>query len=103
KYAQLVKDQLAEADIEVNLACVERSISLTRAKAGEFDLYIHKLGQAWSPGTNLVQQFSPANPSGLYYNYIDTPGLRAALENIETQVSETGYVNAVREAARYIH
>src|SRR5690606_1873318 len=92
KYAQLIHDALEQADIDSTVGCVERSISLTRAKSGEFDLYVHKLGQAWSPGTNLVQQYSPANPSGLYYNYIDTPELRDVMDNIERQVSEAGYV-----------
>src|SRR5690606_20171338 len=90
-------------DITVHLGCVERSTSLTRAKSGDFDLYIHKLGQAWAPGTNLVQQFHPDNPSGLYYNYIDDPQLRAVLDAVETEVAETGYVEAVKIAAKYIH
>ncbi|MGB3413800.1 MAG: ABC transporter substrate-binding protein, partial [Microbacteriaceae bacterium] len=103
KYAGLIKELLSEAEISVNVNCMERSTSLARAKSGDFDLYIHKLGQAWSPGSNLVQQFHPSNPSGLYYNFVEDPELVTLLDAVDAQVEEGHYVTAVKAAAKYIH
>ena len=104
KSSQLIRDMLAPAGINVDVKCAERATSLAAAKAGEFDLYVHKLNQADSPSTSLFKQFDPSNPSKLNYNFLpeDVKGgeLIAAAQNAS---DETEYQNAVKEAAKYIH
>lgn len=103
KSAQLVRDMLAPADINVDVKCAERATSLTAAKAGEFDLYIHKLNQQNSASTNLIMQFDPSNPSGLNYNFTEDPTGAELLAAAAGAKTESEYVDAVKAAATHIH
>ncbi|WP_217136213.1 ABC transporter substrate-binding protein [Leucobacter chinensis] len=103
KSAQLVRDMLAPADITVDIKCAERATSLASAKAGEFDLYIHKLNQLNSPSSNLFMQFDPSNPSGLNYNFTEDPVGADLLAKAQTATNEQDYIDAVKAAAKHIH
>lgn len=103
KYAQLIRDRLLAIGFQVKLGCAERSTSLAQAKAGEFDLYVHKLNQSWTAGTNLVLQYHPDNPSGIGYNFVDDHHLAALLDAIGAAVSGEEYASTIQAAAAYIH
>jgi peptide/nickel transport system substrate-binding protein len=103
KSAQIVRDNLATAGIKVTLACTERATSLTAAKAGEFDLYIHKLNQINSPATNLALQYSSANTAGLYYNEAVDTKMDSLIQTAVAATTKDTYIKATKDAAAYIH
>lgn len=103
KSAQLIRDALTPAGINVNLACAERATSIASAKAGDFDLYIHKLNYLYSPGSNLLLQFHPSNPSGLNYNFTEDAKAGELMDATASAVTEDDYVSAVKDAATYVH
>ncbi len=103
KSAQLVKDMLAPAGVTVDIRCAERATSITNAQAGNFDLYIHKLGQTSSPSTTLYLTFDPSNPSGLNYNFVEDPEGVKLLTAAQTATTKDDYVKAVKAASIYFH
>ena len=103
KSAQLVRDMLAPADINVDIKCAERATSLAAAKAGEFDLYIHKLNQQNSASSNLFLQFEPSNPSGLNYNFTEDDTSAQLIAAAQSATTQEEYVDAVKAAATHIH
>lgn len=103
KSAQIIRDNLATAGIKVTLACTERATSLAAAKAGEFDLYIHKLNQINSPATSLALQYSSINTQGLYYNYVVDQEMDSLIAEAVAATTEEAYIEATKTAASYIH
>lgn len=103
KSAQIVRDNLATAGIKVTLACSERATSLTAAKAGKFDLYIHRSLQSVSPATELSVQFSSANLQGVYYNYVVDKEMDSMIQTAVGATTEDAYTKATKDAAAYIH
>ncbi|MFC5931266.1 ABC transporter substrate-binding protein [Cryobacterium melibiosiphilum] len=103
KSAQIVRDNLATAGITVSLACSERATSLAAAKTGDFDLYIHKLNQINSPATSLALQYSSANTSGLYYNYVVDAEMDSLIATAAAATTEADNIADTQAAAAYIH
>lgn len=105
KSAQLIRDDLQEAGITVNLECAERTVSLAKAKEGGYDLYVHKLNQGVAAGNNLVTQFDPANRFGLTYSFFPDQkddGVSKALLPVQVALNDDQYKEATKAAASYI-
>ncbi|GAA1884015.1 ABC transporter substrate-binding protein [Paeniglutamicibacter psychrophenolicus] len=99
KSAQVVRDNLATAGIKSTVACSERSTSLTAAKAADFDLYVHKMPQSYSPGTNLRFQFESPNDYGLNYTYGGDAELDELIKKSTNATDEKSYQEATQAVA----
>ena len=99
KSSQVIHDNLAQAGIKSTLACSERSTSLTAAKSGKFDLYVHKMPQSYSPGTNMRFQFDSSNEYGLNYTYGNDADLDRLIKTATTATDEKSYQEATKAIA----
>lgn len=104
KYAEIIRDALTKIGIDVKMVGAERSVTLANAKDNQFDLYISKLNQPYTPATNLNNAYHPGNPRGFQYHYFgEEPKLAAAIESALFALTEEEYVAAVQSATEYIH
>ena len=104
KYAEIIRDVLTEVGIDIQMVGAERSVTLANAKDSQFDLYIGKLNQPYTPATNLNNAYHPNNPRGFQYHYFgEEPELAGSIESALFALTEDEYVDAVQDATRYIH
>ena len=103
KTAQVIHDDLDKVGIKTTVACSDRATSLTAAKAGKFDLYVHKITQSYGPTTNLLVQFDSSNPSGANYNFGSDTDLDSLIENATSAINETSNIAATKIAGMDIH
>lgn len=103
KAAQVIHDDLDTVGVKTTIACSDRATSLTAAKAGKFDLYVHKITQSYGPTTNIVVQFDSSNPSGANYNFGSDTELDTLIRNATSAIDEPSNIEATKIAGKDIH
>lgn len=103
KAAQVIHDDLGKVGLKSTVACSDRATSLTAAKAGKFDLYVHKITQFCGPTTNLVVQFDSSNPTGANYNFGSDSNLDTLLRNATAAIDEASNIETTKIAGKEVH
>ncbi|ALJ19312.1 ABC transporter substrate-binding protein [Microbacterium sp. No. 7] len=99
KTAQLVRDDLAEAGITVNLKCAERATARATAAEGKFDLYVIKASSPYSAATVMSVYNHTTNWLGVNWGAAGDAETDALMDAALAATDPDAYTAAVAAAA----
>ena len=103
RVAEVVREDAAEAGIEIRLACVERNTFLASTKAGEYDIDLSKWGVFDNPMDQLRSTYLSSNPGGINYNLVADAKLDALINDAATTVDRDEFVDKIKGIDEYVH
>ncbi len=103
RVAEVVREDAADAGIQIDLACVERNTFLARTRGGEYDIDLSQWGVFDNPMDQLRSTYLSSNPGGINYNLVEDPRLDALIEDAALTVDEDAFVDKIQGIDDYVH
>ncbi|MET4581186.1 peptide/nickel transport system substrate-binding protein [Conyzicola nivalis] len=103
RVAEVVREDAAEAGIDITLACVERNTFLSRTKGGEYAIDLSQWGVFDNPMDQLRSTYLSSNPGGINYNLVQDPELDELINDAAVTVDHDDFVGKIKEIDEYVH
>ncbi|WP_211373717.1 ABC transporter substrate-binding protein [Cellulomonas fimi] len=103
RVAEVVREDAAEAGIQINLACVERNTFLARTRGGEYEIDLSQWGVFDNPMDQLRSTYLSSNPGGINYNLVQDAELDALVNDAALTVDEKEFVGKIQAIDAYVH
>lgn len=103
RVAEVVRENAAEAGIELTLACVERNTFLARTKSGEYDIDLSQWGVFDNPMDQLRSTYLSSNPGGINYNLVQDPKLDELVNDAAGTVDREDFIKKIKGIDAYVH
>lgn len=103
RVAEVIRDDAAEAGIELKLACAERNTFLAQTRSGDYDIDLSQWGVFDNPMDQLRSTYLSSNPGGINYNLVQDSQLDALIKQTATQQEHEAFVAGVQEIDAYVH
>ena len=103
RVAEVVREDAAEAGIDITLACVERNTFLARTKGGEYAIDLSQWGVFDNPMDQLRSTYLSSNPGGINYNLVQDPELDELINDAAVTVDHDDFVGKIKEIDEYVH
>lgn len=103
RVAEVVRENAAEAGINLSVACIERNTFLARTKDGQYDIDLSQWGVFDNPMDQLRSTYLSSNPGGINYNLVQDPELDALVNDAAGTVDHDDFVEKVKGIDEYVH
>jgi peptide/nickel transport system substrate-binding protein len=103
RVAEVVREDAAEAGIEIRLACVERNTFLARTKAGQYEIDLSQWGVFDNPMDQLRSTYLSTNPGGINYNLVADAELDEMINTAAVTLDSDEFVDKIKEIDEYVH
>lgn len=103
RVAEVVREDAADAGIELTVACIERNTFLSRTKDGQYEIDLSQWGVFDNPMDQLRSTYLSSNPGGINYNLVQDPELDALINDAAGTVDQDAFVQKVRGIDAYVH
>ncbi|WP_026874942.1 ABC transporter substrate-binding protein [Jiangella gansuensis] len=103
RVAEVVRDDAAEAGIQLDLACIERNTFLSRTRSGDYDIDLSQWGVFDNPMDQLRSTYLSSNPGGINYNLVQDPELDALVNDAATTDDHDAFVEKIKNIDAYVH
>lgn len=103
RVAEVVREDAAEAGIDLSVACIERNTFLARTKDGQYDIDLSQWGVFDNPMDQLRSTYLSSNPGGINYNLVQDPELDALVNDAAATVDHDEFVEKVKGIDAYVH
>ncbi len=103
RVAEVVRDDAAEAGIQLTLACIERNTFLSRTRGGEYDIDLSQWGVFDNPMDQLRSTYLSSNPGGINYNLVADPELDALVNDAAVTADTEQFVEKIKGIDAYVH
>lgn len=103
RVAEVVREDAADAGIDLTVACIERNTFLSRTKDGQYDIDLSQWGVFDNPMDQLRSTYLSSNPGGINYNLVQDPELDALIDDAAVTVDHEAFVEKVRAIDEYVH
>lgn len=103
RVAEVVREDAAEAGIDLTVACIERNTFLARTKDGQYEIDLSQWGVFDNPMDQLRSTYLSSNPGGINYNLVQDPALDALINDAAVTVDHDQFVEKVRLIDEYVH
>ena len=103
RVAEVVRDDAAEAGIQLELACIERNTFLARTREGDYQIDLSQWGVFDNPMDQLRSTYLSSNPGGINYNLVEDPELDDLVNEAATTVEHEEFVERIQAIDSYVH
>lgn len=103
RVAEVIRDDAAEAGIQLDLACIERNTFLARTKDGDYQIDLSQWGVFDNPMDQLRSTYLSSNPGGINYNLVEDPELDALVNEAATTQDADQFVERIQGIDAYVH
>ncbi|MBF8191410.1 ABC transporter substrate-binding protein [Nonomuraea sp. K274] len=103
RVAQVVREDAAEAGIELTASCVERNTFLSRTKSGDYDIDVSQWAVFDNPMDQLRSTYLSSNPGGINYNLVKDDKLDELINDAAGTGDRAQLVTKVKEIDAYVH
>jgi peptide/nickel transport system substrate-binding protein len=103
RVAEVVREDAAEAGIQLTVACIERNTFLARTKNGEYQIDLSQWGVFDNPMDQLRSTYLSSNPGGINYNLVQDPELDALINDAAVTIDQDQFVAKVQGIDAYVH
>ncbi|MFG1849969.1 ABC transporter substrate-binding protein [Micromonospora carbonacea] len=101
QWAQLVKDNAAQAGITIELQGMDRNTYLAKTAAGEYDIYAGNFAIMDDPATNMALTFLP--DGAINYTKVDDAALSALITKATATTDKAAQKDLIWQAATLVH
>ncbi|WP_210418232.1 ABC transporter substrate-binding protein [Ruania zhangjianzhongii] len=103
RVAEVIRDDAAEAGIQLELACIERNTFLARTREGDYQIDLSQWGVFDNPMDQLRSTYLSSNPGGINYNLVEDPELDELVNVAATTVDHDQFVERIQAIDAYVH
>lgn len=103
RVAEVIRDNAAEAGIQLELACIERNTFLARTREGDYQIDLSQWGVFDNPMDQLRSTYLSSNPGGINYNLVEDPELDELVNDAATTVDHDQFVERIQAIDAYVH
>jgi peptide/nickel transport system substrate-binding protein len=101
QWANIVKDDAAQAGITINLQGMDRNTYLAKTAAGEYDIYAGNFAIMDNPTTNMALTYLPGG--AINYSKVDDPALNALINQAQATTDAATQKQLAQQAAKIVH
>lgn len=103
RVAEVVREDAADAGIELTLACIERNTFLSRTTSGEYQIDLSQWGVFDNPMDQLRSTYLSSNPGGINYNQVNDPKLDELVNDAAGTVDRDEFVKKIQRIDEYVY
>jgi len=103
RVAEVVREDAAEAGIDLTVACIERNTFLARTKSGEYQIDLSQWGVFDNPMDQLRSTYLSSNPGGINYNLVQDAELDALINDAAVTIDRDEFVAKIQAIDEYVH
>jgi peptide/nickel transport system substrate-binding protein len=101
QWANIVKDDAAQAGITINLQGMDRNTYLAKTAAGEYDIYAGNFAIMDNPTTNMALTYLPGG--AINYSKVDDPALNTLINQAQATTDTATQKQLNQQAAKLVH